>query len=60
MPPAVAFRVVSFPATVSRSMNMSNSSSSSFSPSISALIRIVTMSSRGSSRRAAASALANA
>ena len=51
IPAEVALRVVSLPATVSRNMNMSNSSSLGFSPSISALMRVVTMSSRG--RRAA-------
>ena len=48
MPCAVALRVVSLPATASSSMNMSNSSSLSWSPSISALMSLVTMSSRGS------------
>ena len=42
----------------SSSMNMSNSSSVSCSPSISALISLVTMSSRGSLRRCFASSLA--
>ena len=57
MPHAVVFRVVSFPATDSSSMNMSNSSSESFSPSTSALMSLVTMSSRGSVRRSLASSL---
>ena len=48
MPCAVALRVVSLPATASSSKNMSNSSSESCSPSISALSSLVTMSSRGS------------
>ena len=58
MPCAVALRVVSLPATASSSMNMSNSSSVSFSPSISALSSLVTMSSRGSLRRCPASSFA--
>ena len=45
MPHAVVLRVVSLPATDSSSMNMSNSSSESFSPSTSALMSLVTMSS---------------
>ena len=55
MPCAVALRVVSFPATASSIMNMSNSSSLSCSPSISALRSLVTMSSCGSVRRSPAS-----
>ena len=40
MPHAVVLRVVSLPATVSSSMNMSNSISESRSPSISALMQL--------------------
>ena len=48
MPQLVVLRVVSLPATVSSSMKNSNSASDSLSPSISELMSLVTMSSRGS------------
>ncbi len=56
MPWAIAWRVVSLPATTSSRNIASNSCSVSRSPSISAWTSFVTMSSDGCSRRFAASA----
>ena len=58
MPWAVAFRVVSLPATASSRKNMSNSVSLSLSPSISDPSNLEMMSSRGSLRFSAARLLA--
>ena len=54
MPWVMALRVVSLPATASISTKKPNSSSDSPCPSISALISLVTMSSRGQPRRSSA------
>ena len=56
MPCAMALRVVSLPATASISTKKPNSSSDRWFPSISALISLVTMSSRGQARRSSAMA----
>ena len=52
--PEMALRVVSLPATTRSTQNMANSQSVRRSPSISALAIVLTMSSRGSARRASA------
>ena len=56
IPCAMALRVVSLPATASISTKKPNSSSDRWLPSISALISLVTMSSRGHPRRSSAMA----
>jgi hypothetical protein len=55
MPPEIALRVVSLPATTSRKKNMLKSRPPSFSPSTSACTSTETMSSFGSARRRSAS-----
>ena len=54
MPCVIALRVVSLPATASRMTKKPNSSSVSPRPSLSALISLVTRSSRGMALRSAA------
>ena len=58
MPWVIELRVVSFPATESMMTKKPNSSSESFSPSMSAWIKVVTMSSVGFLPRSSAIAIA--